>query len=60
MTVDLVREMLDQETARIREPVGEDTWRAGRPRETPEIFERVALSEELIEFLTLIAYEHLD
>ena len=25
-----------------------------------EIFERVALSEELIEFLTLIAYEYLD
>ena len=60
VTVDLVREVLDQETAQIREQVGEDTWNAGRPRETREIFERVALSEELIEFLTLIAYEYLD
>ena len=59
VTADLVREVLDQETAKIREQVGEDTWEAGRPRETREIFERVALSEELIEFLTLIAYEYL-
>ena len=59
VTADLVREVLDQETAKIREQVGEDTWGAGRPRETREIFERVALSEELIEFLTLIAYEYL-
>jgi malate synthase len=59
VTVDLVREVLDQETAKIREQVGEDTWGAGRPRETREILERVALSEELIEFLTLIAYEYL-
>jgi malate synthase len=59
VTADLVREVLDQETAKIREQVGEDTWGAGRSRETREIFERVALSEELIEFLTLIAYEYL-
>ena len=59
VTADLVREVLDQETAKIREQVGEDTWGVGRPRETREIFERVALSEELIEFLTLIAYEYL-
>jgi malate synthase len=60
VTVDLVREVLDQETAKIREQVGEDTWGAGRPRETREILERVALSEELNEFLTLIAYKYLD
>jgi malate synthase len=60
VTADLVREVLDQETAKIREQVGEETWGAGRPRETREIFERVALSDELIEFLILIAYKYLD
>jgi len=60
VTADLVREVLDEETAKIREQVGEETWLAGRPGETREIFERVALSEELIEFLTLIAYEYLN
>jgi malate synthase len=60
VTRDLVREVLDEETAKIRESVGEETWRAGRPAETREIFERVALAPELIEFLTLPAYEYLD
>jgi malate synthase len=60
VTRELVREILDEETAKIRQTIGEDTWRSGRPAETREIFERVALSRELIEFLTLPAYEYLD
>jgi malate synthase len=60
VTADLVREVLHEETAKIQESVGEETWRAGRPEETREIFERVALSPELLEFLTIPAYEYLD
>ena len=60
VTADLVRQVLDEETARIRAQVGEETWQAGRPDETREIFERVALSPELIEFLTIPAYGYLD
>ena len=60
VTRELVREVLEQEMARIRESVGEETWRAGRPAETRELFERVALGTELLEFLTLPAYEYLD
>jgi malate synthase len=60
VTAELVRQVLDEETAKIRASVGEDTWRAGHPAEAREIFERVALSSELIEFLTLVAYEYLD
>jgi malate synthase len=60
ITADLVRQVLDEETAKIRAEVGEETWQAGRPDETREIFERVALSEPLVEFLTLEAYEYLD
>ncbi|MGI8800638.1 MAG: malate synthase A [Solirubrobacteraceae bacterium] len=59
VTAELVRELIDEETAEIRGQVGEETWRAGRPEETREVFERVALSPELIEFLTLPAYEFL-
>ncbi|MGB0094397.1 MAG: malate synthase A [Solirubrobacteraceae bacterium] len=59
VTPELVRRLLDEETANIRESVGEETWRQGRPLETREIFERVALSAELIEFLTIPAYEYL-
>jgi malate synthase len=60
VTPELVRQVLDEETAKIREEVGERTWQAGRPEETREIFERVALSPELLEFLTIPAYEYLD
>jgi len=56
VTPELVRQVLDEETSRIREQVGERTWQAGRPEETREVFERVSLSDELTEFLTLIAY----
>jgi malate synthase len=60
ITGELVRQVLDEETARIRETVGEATWRSGRPAETREIFEQVALSPELVEFLTLVAYDYLN
>jgi len=55
----LVRQILDEETAKIREAVGERAWQAGRPEETRKIFEQVALSGELTEFLTLPAYPYL-
>ena len=60
VTRDLVRTILDEEMARIRADVGETTWQAGRPDETRGVFERVALHDDLPEFLTLAAYELLD
>jgi malate synthase len=60
ITSELVRSILDEETAKIRDAVGEETWQNGRPAETREIFDRVALSSELIEFLTIPAYTYLD
>ncbi|MGA2927913.1 MAG: malate synthase A [Solirubrobacteraceae bacterium] len=60
VTSELVREFLEQETAKIRATVGEETWKQGRPVETREIFDRVSLSRELVEFLTIPAYEYLD
>jgi malate synthase len=60
VTRELVRQILDEETAKIRQAVGDEIWQAGHPKETREIFEGVALSEELIEFLTIPAYRYLD
>jgi malate synthase len=60
VTAELVGQVLDEEMAKIRDEVGEETWQAGRPDETREIFERVALTEPLEPFLTLEAYEYLD
>jgi malate synthase len=55
-----VRDVLEQEMRRIHEEVGDEVWEKGRPRETREVFERVALGDEFPEFLTLPAYEYLD
>jgi malate synthase len=60
VTAELVRQILDEETAKIRSEVGEQTWEAGRPDETRAIFEKVALAEPLAEFLTLEAYTYID
>jgi malate synthase len=54
-----VMEVLDQEMAKIREEVGDEVWEKGRPEDTREVFERVALGEDFPEFLTLPAYDKL-
>ena len=61
LTPELVRELEDSELEKIRSEIGDDEWfeREGRPDLSRSLFERVALSEELIEFLTLPAYEEL-
>jgi malate synthase len=62
VTPELVRRLADEELERIRTEIGDDEWfeREGRPRESRELFEQVALSgEEFVEFLTLPAYERL-
>jgi malate synthase len=60
VTSELVRQLLDEETERIRAEVGEEVWAAGRPDETRVVFERVALQKELPEFMTQVAYELLE
>ena len=61
ITPELVRELATSELEKIRSEIGDDEWfeREGRPDLSRSLFERVALSEEFIEFLTLPAYEEL-
>ncbi len=60
VTREHVREVLDEEMRRIHEEVGDEVWEEGRPDETREVFETVALGEDFPTFLTLIAYEAID
>jgi malate synthase len=62
ITPDLVRRLEAEELERIRAEIGDDEWfeTEGRPQESRDLFEQVALSEELVEFLTIPAYDHLD
>jgi malate synthase len=62
ITRDLVRRLEGEELEKIRAEIGDDAWfeTEGRPQESRELFEQVALGDELVEFLTLPAYERLD
>jgi len=61
VTPELVRELEGSELEKIRSEIGDDEWfeNEGRPDLSRSLFERVALSEEFVEFLTLPAYEEL-
>ena len=61
ITAELVRELEDSELEKIRSEIGDDEWfeREGRPKLSKGLFERVALTDEFIEFLTLPAYDEL-
>jgi malate synthase len=62
ITPDLVRRLETEELERIRTEIGDDEWfeTEGRPQESRDLFEQVALTGELAEFLTIPAYERLD
>ena len=55
-----VRKVVDMELAKLREDMGMQAFDASRFSDAREIFERVALDPNFVEFLTLPAYELLD
>jgi malate synthase len=57
VTAELVRGVADEVLAAIYAEIGEDAWAAGRFGPARELFERVALADEFVEFLTLPAYD---
>jgi malate synthase len=61
VTPELVRRLETLELERIRGEIGDDQWfeNEGRPDLSRSLLERVALSEDFVEFLTLPAYEEL-
>jgi len=60
VTAELVREILGQELEELRSSFGEDVYEEGRFGEAAELFERIALDDDLVEFLTLPATERLE
>jgi malate synthase len=60
VTVDLVRRLADEEIATIRAEVGEERFTAGHFDEALGLLQRVTLSDDFVDFLTLPAYELID
>jgi malate synthase len=54
---ELIARILDEETDAIRTAVGNDAFAAGRYQDARELFEKVAVADEFVDFLTLPAYD---
>ncbi len=59
LTVALYRELLPAQLESIKEQVGAETYAQGKYLEAARLFDRLVMSEQFIEFLTLPAYEQL-
>jgi malate synthase len=60
VSADLVRQVADQEMAKIRERLGDAGWSNSRFAQARAVFDEVALSSSFPPFLTLVAQKHLD
>jgi malate synthase len=57
VTKELFREMLNEELQVVRNEVGETRYLDGKFREAAEMMDRLTTGDELVDFLTLPAYE---
>ena len=60
ITLDLVRQMTQEELEKIKGEVGAETFAKGKFSEATKLFDNLVASDELAEFLTLQAYEQID
>jgi malate synthase len=60
VTLDMFREVMGEVLQRIKETVGEEQYALGNYDKAARLFDEIIANEELEEFLTLRAYEHLD
>jgi malate synthase len=59
VTVELFRELMAEEMDVIKNEVGEERFNAGRFDEAAKIMDRFTTSDELVDFLTVPAYDYL-
>jgi malate synthase len=59
VTVELFRSMLMEEIEVVRKELGDAVYTAGRFTEAANLLDRITTSSELVDFLTLPAYEFL-
>ncbi len=59
VTVELFRSMMDEELAKIRADIGPEVYDRGKFPLARQIFDQVTTSPDLVDFLTLPAYEYL-
>jgi malate synthase len=59
ITAELVKQIEREELDKLKKAAGDDLYAKGHYAEAAELFEKVALTKDFVEFLTLPGYEHL-
>jgi malate synthase len=59
VTLDMFREVMGAELKKIKEAVGEERYARGNYEKAARLFDEIVANDELEEFLTLRAYEHI-
>ncbi|MBY0586295.1 malate synthase A [bacterium] len=60
LTVELFRQFAAEELDKIKQEVGADAFAKGQYAKASQMFDELSTSDELVEFLTLPAYEQID
>jgi malate synthase len=60
VTLELVESLIPEEMETIRQEVGAEAFGSGHYKLAAKLFEDITKADELADFLTLVAYEHLD
>ena len=59
VTVELFKSILDDEIKGLKGIIGENQWKDGKYEKAIELFEKMSISPDCKEFLTLSAYEEI-
>lgn len=60
LTVELFHQFLKEEVDKIKADIGEEAFKKGQYKRAAEMFDKLSTSDELVDFLTLPAYDELD
>ncbi|MSP14211.1 MAG: malate synthase A [Chloroflexi bacterium] len=60
VTVELFRQILGEEMGKIKQMVGQEQFEAGKYILARQLFEQIITRDQFTEFLTLVAYDHID
>ncbi len=60
VSLEMVEQLIPEEMETIRKEVGDEAFASGHYRLAAKLFADITKAEELADFLTLIAYEHLE
>ncbi|WP_018232317.1 malate synthase A [Thioalkalivibrio thiocyanodenitrificans] len=60
VTLAMVEQLIPEELETIRKEVGNEAFESGHYKLAAKLFEDITSAEELVDFLTLVAYQHLE